>query len=70
MGIYCVNRSVLEWIPDDQPFGFDQLLLKLIAAGRDVRIEQHPGYWLDIGRPDDYFRAIDEWPRLKEALRL
>ena len=70
MGIYCVNRSVLEWIPDDQPFGFDQLMLKLIAAGRDVRIEQHAGYWLDIGRPDDYFRAIDEWPRLREAMRV
>jgi NDP-mannose synthase len=68
MGVYCVSRDVLDWIPRDEPFGFDQLMLKLIASGREVRIEPHSGYWLDIGRPDDYFRAVEEWPRLKATL--
>jgi NDP-sugar pyrophosphorylase family protein len=61
---------VLEWIPPDEAFGFDQLMLKFIAAGREVRIEPHAGYWLDIGRPDDYFRAVDEWPQLRGTLGL
>jgi len=68
MGVYCVSRRVLEWIPEDQPFGFDQLMLKLIAAGESVKVEPHPGYWLDIGRPDDYHRAVEDWPQLKRSL--
>ena len=68
MGVYCVSRRVLDWIPDDQPFGFDQLMLKLIAANHAVKVEPHEGYWLDIGRPDDYYRAIEDWPRLRESL--
>jgi NDP-mannose synthase len=68
MGVYCLSRDVVEWIPRDQPFGFDQLMLKLIVAGREVRIQPHSGYWLDIGRPDDYFRAVEDWPKLKGPL--
>ena len=68
MGVYCVNRRVLQWIPEDQPFGFDQLMLKMIANHNAVKIETHNGYWLDIGRPDDYHRAVEDWPRLKGSL--
>ena len=70
MGVYCVSRSVLQWIPKDQAFGFDQLMLKLIAATQPVQTETHRGYWLDIGRPDDYQRAVDDWPRLRTSLEL
>jgi NDP-sugar pyrophosphorylase family protein len=68
MGVYCVNRRVLQWIPENQPFGFDQLMLKMIASGDPVRVAPHSGYWLDIGRPDDYHRAVEDWPRLKTSL--
>jgi len=68
MGVYCVSRRVLDWIPQDQSFGFDQLMLKLIASGQAVQTEPHSGYWLDIGRPDDYHRAVEDWPRLRDAL--
>jgi NDP-sugar pyrophosphorylase family protein len=70
MGVYCVSRRVLPWIPPDEPFGFDHLMLKLIAAGEPVQLEPHRGYWLDIGRPDDYHRAVEEWPLLKSSLGL
>jgi len=68
MGIYCVNLRALDWIPDAQPFGFDQLMLALIDARERVCVRQHNGYWLDIGRPDDYQRAVDEWPSLAPRL--
>jgi NDP-sugar pyrophosphorylase family protein len=68
MGVYCASKRVLDWIPENESFGFDQLMLKLIAAGGGVRVQRHGGYWLDIGRPDDYFRAIEEWPRLRASL--
>ena len=70
MGVYCVSSRVLDWIPENAPFGFDQLMLAMIAAKHEVRVEPHPGYWLDIGRPDDYFRAVEEWPQLRVSLGL
>jgi NDP-mannose synthase len=63
MGIYAVNRRVLEHIPATGPFGFDQLMLKLIASGERVSVVTHKGYWLDIGRPDDYERATIEFEK-------
>jgi NDP-sugar pyrophosphorylase family protein len=68
MGVYCVSRRILRWIPSGEPFGFDQLMLGLIGAGEPVYVEPHCGYWLDIGRPDDYHRAVEDWPELKGKL--
>jgi NDP-mannose synthase len=70
MGVYCLNRRVLDWIPAGRPFGFDNLVLELIANRQAVRVAPHSGYWLDIGRPDDYRQAIDDWPALSAALGL
>jgi NDP-sugar pyrophosphorylase family protein len=33
-----------------------------------VHVYPHQGYWADIGRPDDYMEAIDEFERLKARL--
>jgi len=63
MGIYAVNRRVLDYIPSAGPFGFDQLMLKLIETGEPVDVKRHDGYWLDIGRPDDYERATIEFEK-------
>jgi NDP-mannose synthase len=63
MGIYAVNRRVLQYIPPTGPFGFDELMLKLIATDQPVNVVQHAGYWLDIGRPEDYERATIEFEK-------
>jgi NDP-sugar pyrophosphorylase family protein len=63
MGIYAVNKRVIDFIPPTGPFGFDQLMLKLIEAGERVNVSKHEGYWLDIGRPDDYERASIEFEK-------
>ena len=68
MGIYCLSRQVVDLIPRNTSFGFDQLILRMLAENQKVHIETHAGYWLDIGRPDDYQQAIDDWPRLKTEL--
>jgi NDP-sugar pyrophosphorylase family protein len=54
MGIYCINRSIVEGLPRGQKYGFDNLMIDSLAAGRRVDIRPFAGYWLDIGRPDDY----------------
>ena len=61
MGIYAANRHVIEYIPPSGPFGFDELMLKLIDANQRVDVVQHVGYWLDIGRPEDYEQANREF---------
>ncbi len=45
-------------------------MLRFLDEKRDVKVQTHEGYWLDIGRPDDYFRAVEEWPDLREKLGL
>jgi NDP-sugar pyrophosphorylase family protein len=40
-------------------------MLDLIAARERVAVRRFAGYWLDIGRPDDYARAIDEFDTMR-----
>lgn len=66
MGIYIANKRILDFIPHNEPFGFDQLMLKLIAAQERVNVQDYNGIWLDIGRPDDYEQAIDLFEEQKD----
>lgn len=54
MGIYCINRSVIDELGAGIKYGFDNLMIDSLASGRAVDIRSFSGYWLDIGRPDDY----------------
>lgn len=60
MGIYAVSKKVLEYIPSDQFFGFDMLMSLFLEENIEVSIYEHKGYWMDIGRPDDYIQAIED----------
>ena len=65
MGIYMVSKKVLDYIPQDTFYGFDHLMVDLIKDNQNPKIRIFNGYWLDIGRPDDYRQAIDEFEKLK-----
>jgi NDP-mannose synthase len=65
MGVYMASREAVSLVPKDSPYGFDNLMLDLIAAGRDIAVRRYDGYWLDIGRPDDYVQAIEEFEAMK-----
>jgi NDP-mannose synthase len=69
-GIYAVSRRVLPFVPADTKYGFDDLMRHMLAAGHPVHVAPHDGYWLDIGRPDDYMQAIDEFGNRKEQFLL
>jgi NDP-sugar pyrophosphorylase family protein len=66
MGIYMLNRSVLDYIPPCREYGFDNLMADLLKAEHPAAVRRFDGYWLDIGRPDDYMQAIDEFEGLKD----
>jgi NDP-sugar pyrophosphorylase family protein len=57
MGVYMANKKILDYIPENQLYGFDHLMLDLIKYKQPASVKIHSGYWLDIGRPDDYEKA-------------
>jgi NDP-sugar pyrophosphorylase family protein len=61
MGIYCFSSTVLSELRPGEYRDFPDLVKTLIAAGRKVASYPFDGYWLDIGRPDDYAIAIDQF---------
>jgi NDP-sugar pyrophosphorylase family protein len=65
MGVYGVSRRALEPYPVGLTYGFDRLVLDLLDRGERPASFDFTGYWLDIGRPDEY----DEANRVFEELR-
>lgn len=61
MGLYVFEPRVLEYIPRGQYLDFPDLVLKLIAAGEKVVGYTFDGYWKDLGRPDDYEEAAQDF---------
>lgn len=68
MGVYVVNRDLLSLVPPDTSYSFDALMLELLRGNDPVNIYPHDGYWLDIGRPDDYAQAVDEFADVEPRL--
>lgn len=68
MGVYMVNRKCLDIIPEDTFYGFDHLMLDLIKNNTPAIVRPYKGYWLDIGRPDDYEQACNEFELNKLSL--
>lgn len=64
MGLYVFNRKVLDFVPEGEPFGFDDLMYTLLAEKQTVKVYPYEGYWLDIGRPEDYEKAQEDIGRL------
>lgn len=64
MGIYAFNKKILDFIPPRGRYGFDDLMLGLLEKKERVLLYPHSGYWLDIGRPEDFEKANDDIDRV------
>lgn len=60
-GIYIFNPEIVEYIPLNVRFELPELVLRLIKQGKRVNTFPFEGYWLDIGRHDDYQTASREF---------
>jgi NDP-sugar pyrophosphorylase family protein len=60
MGVNAFNAEVMDRIEPDKYLDFPNLIHSLIDCGKTVKAYIFDGYWLDIGRPDDYERANAE----------
>jgi NDP-sugar pyrophosphorylase family protein len=68
MGVYVISRRLLDIVPEGTLFGFDHLMHACIAQKRKAVSYPHRGYWLDIGRPDDYEEANEKSAELLRRL--
>lgn len=63
MGINAFRKSVLAYIPKGEYLDIPVLMMNLKRAGQSVLTFRSECEWLDIGRPDDYERATQEFER-------
>ena len=68
MGVYCFSPEVREHIERDVRLDFPDLILRLMAAGETVRGWRSQDYWLDLGRREDYERAVEEFETIRAQI--
>lgn len=68
MGVYVVESRACRFIEQGQRFDVPDLIARLLEAGERVGSYAYDGFWIDIGRHEDYILARDEFARLKDVL--
>jgi dTDP-glucose pyrophosphorylase len=58
-GIYLIKRNLLKLIPEKIFFDATDFIELLIAKGYKIIRYPHTGYWIDIGKIEDYKKAQD-----------
>lgn len=61
MGVYIFDPRVREHIPRNQRLDLPDLLIDLMDKDERVQCYKYDGYWLDIGRIDDYQQAVNDF---------
>jgi NDP-sugar pyrophosphorylase family protein len=56
-GIYIMKPDIFNFIPDNEYFGMDSLIKKMLASPSQISKYEINEYWLDIGRIDDFEAA-------------
>ena len=61
MGIYVMEPEVLGQIPEGRHFDFPDLVAAMLDTGLPIGAFRYDGLWFDIGRHEDYERAVLAW---------
>jgi len=64
-GIYLMKKEIINFIPNHKSFDATDLIEMLLRAGRKVASYALAGYWLDIGRHEDYLKAQKDITHIK-----
>lgn len=59
-GIYLFKKKVLEYIPKNTFLNATDLIEILLKRNKKIYSYPFKGYWLDIGKPDDYSKAQED----------
>ena len=66
MGVYCLNKTALKNLKKNKFMNFDIFIKNNIK--KKIYAFNHKGFWLDIGRIDDYEYANQNFSTLKKIL--
>ncbi len=59
MGIYVMNKNIVDLIPKNEKMDLPELVLKTQKFKKKIKCYKGDYYWLDIGRVDDYEEAVE-----------
>ena len=68
MGIYIFEPEIMDFIPHNRRFDFPELMNFLLKKGEKVLVYPSSDFWLDIGRHEDYRRALEEFEKIKAKI--
>jgi NDP-sugar pyrophosphorylase family protein len=68
MGVYVAEPAVLDYVARDSYLDVPDLVIRLLENRERVGSFLYEGYWLDIGRHEDYERAILEYQEVEQHL--
>ncbi len=68
MGIYVFNKNIQDHIGKGKYLDFPDLIKALIQDGENVSGYMFEGYWMDIGRHEDYSKVLEEFESMKDDL--
>ena len=57
--MYAMQPEALEYVSRGERLDLPDLIRRLTTDGRVVIGHRFSGYWLDIGRHEDYAAAVD-----------
>lgn len=64
-GIYIIKRDILNIIPENQFYDVTDLMNALILRNKKLITYPIMGYWLDIGKHDDFNQAQEDIKHIK-----
>jgi len=64
-GIYIINKKMLEMIPQGEFFDITDLMDKIIKMDNKLIAYPINGYWLDIGKHEDFKKAQEDIKHIK-----
>ncbi|MDP3012591.1 MAG: sugar phosphate nucleotidyltransferase, partial [Candidatus Subteraquimicrobiales bacterium] len=70
MGVYVFEPEILQFISGKGYLDFPDLVKLLLDAGLPVYYYPFSGYWLDIGRHEDYAKAANEFSEIFPHLHI
>jgi NDP-sugar pyrophosphorylase family protein len=69
MGVYVFEPRVVEYINPSERLDFPDLVKTLISKNEKINGFIFDGYWLDIGRHEDYEKANEEIEELSKIFK-
>lgn len=63
-GLYILNSNLIKEIPKDEYYDITSLFDKLLSENRKIGIYDINDYWIDIGHPEDFYKAHKEYTKV------